>query len=127
MENSNRKIAFRAWGVNTKEFYDEDFSVSGDGKAIFTGEGDAYDVPGEFILMQFTGLLDKNGKEIYEGDVVRMSDTKYQVKYVHAEFRLSNLESGNITNSWGLSDQHRMKLEIIGNVYEHPNLLANLK
>jgi uncharacterized phage protein (TIGR01671 family) len=71
-------------------------------------------------LMQFTGILDKNGKEIYEGDIVLFSDWKPKViafkDKSFAGFTLKNTDLFLTTY-----DSERM--EVIGNIYENPDLL----
>lgn len=112
-----RELKFRAWVPERK------FMVSG--KAIpdifiqgedFFGtripcEGSLIPMS-DCIVMQYTGLKDKNGKEIYEGDVVRkltypMED--FEVKFEKASFTIA----GYIPS----------KCKVVGNVYENPFLL----
>lgn len=82
-----------------------------------------------YEIMQFTGLLDKNGKEIYEGDIIKIPDDwdeygfnageNYQVYFAFGGFRLKPKYKKNAKGSY-LEDD---KIEIIGNVYENPELL----
>ena len=75
------------------------------------------------ILMQFTGLKDKNGKEIFEGDIVDWStkDKKliYEITFCNGSFGL------DLTNRSGfeLHNINYFELEIIGNKFENPELL----
>ncbi len=90
----------------------------------------------DYELMQFTGLLDKNGKEIYEGDICQEEDEEgvFEVMYHPlfyafmaqgegrrylgdiANFTIDDSEVGGISS-------HSTTIEVIGNIYENPELL----
>ena len=119
---------FRAWDKDHKymEYTDRNLIVSfGD-----NGNVDATDLSNiystcngmqNFELMQSTGLIDKNGVEIYEGDIIKNSyDEIYTVKWFDAAFYLEEKYNGGF-------DYHELHLEdnkkVIGNIYENPELL----
>ncbi len=75
-------------------------------------------------LMQYTGLKDKNGKEIYEGDIVEIYDDKYKIVYSAPTFRevgIGNSRNRVMTGSFVGDIIYHLK--IIGNIYENPELL----
>jgi len=78
----------------------------------------------ECKFMQFTGLLDKNGKEIYHKDFVQDTDgNTYRVQWDghDAEFYLAVLKS--ITGFSNLTASLARDMEVIGNIYEDPKLI----
>jgi hypothetical protein len=132
----NREIKFRGWNKVGKRMVDlkaltefaKDATLSVDGLFLPFSE--------DIELMQFTGLKDKNGGEIYEGDIVHCdSPTRVcdlQVKFgcygfgghSHHGFFLEILNSAH---EWALRkiDIDRGDYEVIGNIYENPELIED--
>lgn len=83
----------------------------------------------EIELMQSTGLFDKNGKEVFENDVIRDSDgfegiVQYDESYgMYGIAYLPTLSNGIDMTFEELKDNFRNKFEVIGNIYENPELL----
>lgn len=80
-----------------------------------------------FILMQFTGLKDKNGKEIYEGDFLKCHRPNEKltfiakVEYKDARFVIQDLKQEDLY--WDFNVWTVLAIEIIGNIYENPELI----
>lgn len=88
----------------------------------------------KFILMQSTGLKDKNGTEIYEGDIVRVTDEDESTDFCDGGIgTINGLDKlfmwyidGDVEN--GLFDiNSSYYIEVIGNIYENPELLEDTK
>lgn len=80
----------------------------------------------KYIWLEFTGLKDKNGKDIYEGDIVDSYFSRYLVSFGWGD------DSENYGESYGVlfgerivCDQEQEECEIIGNIYENPELLES--
>ena len=120
----DREIKFRAWNGNIMEYSEYD-DGSGSLYDFFADYGTDYD---DRIYMQYTGLKDKRGQEIYEGDIL---DTQYRWLVVFrvgcfiAEQQVGR-PKGSDPPLWRLINERvkaRDELEIIGNMYENPELI----
>jgi len=79
-----------------------------------------------FELMQFTGLTDKNGTEIYEGDVICVSNNRngfFQVVFVNAYVGGWVLKHDDDHDLLSLGARKQDDIEVIGNIHENPELL----
>ena len=130
---------YRAWDSVEKKFV-EHFFITDNG-LICNMEKPTSDskllIPiekSELILMQSTGLFDKNGKEIFEGDVVRMRNPRdrrqigmFQVVRVANSPMLGLLCKKLTTEIFNLYEHMRNYYEVKGNIYENPELLEDKK
>ena len=108
-----REIKFRAWDKDHKEMI-EDVDVGRNCLVGHSTKGGAPVYMGkEFELMQYTGLKDKNGKEIYEGDFLKSGDCQYFVEWGASGF----LPFIDPHLNMGI-----VEYEIVGNIYENPEL-----
>ena len=127
-----REIKFRSWDkVLKKMWWPRDF-VQGE-MGIF--ECDVTIVGDECELMQYTGLKDKNGKEIYEGDIVKiyMAQTNewvnYQILFYKGVFGLGkSLEKTELYDFlqkliYFSGNKEQCNFEVIGNIHQNPELL----
>jgi uncharacterized phage protein (TIGR01671 family) len=121
-----REIKFRAWDlVNKKMFFPREISFGDEGLALTVMAQRAprlFDeclVHGEnIVLMQYTGLKDNAGKDIYEGDILKPKDYPINcvVRFEAAEF---TCEGGQIF----IDPKDWWKRIIIGNIFETPELV----
>jgi uncharacterized phage protein (TIGR01671 family) len=135
---NQRIIKFKAWDSGRKSFEDDIIN-------LYTIKDDYWNnYTKNKVFLQFTGLLDKNGKEIYEGDIFEITKMKFYTgwkKYLTVvEWSERMASFGVVLNprsslkgaekrwknlSWAVNRRERgHSAEIIGNIYENPNLLT---
>lgn len=131
-----RTIKFRAW--DGKEMFNINvLALAECGWSCDKGRGVSIPYQPSIEVMQFTGLLDKNGKEIFEGDIILAHEKgkNYPLNYIvvfsetQLGFRLRWVgRTKSQEDSRGFYDQlisesKHEKFEVIGNVHETPELL----
>lgn len=144
----NREIKFKAWDKKKKKMCDilnfDFFCNSGctdtspswvkverhlndeDGNYCRTeeweGSGD------DFEIMQYIGLKDKNGKEIYEGDIMYVAGVgNCVVKFNYGAFGLTREDIHNVWEYFNEDFEGDIDMKVLGNIYENPKLLEALE
>ena len=79
----------------------------------------------DFDIMQFTGILDKNGVEIYEGDLFDYKGQIVIVEYVDDMFHLKSTKYKNLSPGNYRLNTIGPRLEILGNIHQHSELLKD--
>lgn len=120
------EIKFRAWDKKSKKWLKECWiSLYGYPIINIRSEHMGADLPEirEDIveLTQFTGLTDKNGKEIYEGDLVGEKDFYFEVTWDRGAFHIGN--SQTLIEWLDSRSRKGFGTEVLGNIYENPELL----
>ena len=146
-----REIKFRAWCSGRHEnmtfnesYMDYEVTIK---NGMYADVVSGWDIHGTYEtvpLMQYTGLKDKNGKEIYEGDVVLFKKKNHEIRYFdnYGMFAMvgANLYSSNVIDEskpmgsrgsstnykpYVLNEYYQKRIEVIGNIYENSELLSN--
>jgi len=129
---------FRVWDIQDKSFYSLEYlrefkvSISFDGQTIDQDFWGGTKTIGEDVIVQhYIGLSDKNGIEIYEGDIIQYNvgssydNISFVVKWCSDSLSwIFQSESGEVlTNCWTPNGNRFNFIEIKGNIFENPELL----
>lgn len=118
-----REIKFRAIHTLTKHWFEESEIVFQEGKWYESVQAflDCFPMDLEYVaVMQYTGLKDKNGVEIYEGDVLKWNTTGYKGVVFFDKYMFVMGEDEELLLSY-----EGENIEVIGNRYEDPGLVEN--
>ena len=120
---------FRAWDTTNKEMFKDTFAITESGQVVVVDQSSVFVSPDyvfvdHLVVMQSTGIFDKNNKEIFEGDIVRVLDSTYTVFYDNerGSYRLKpHDDRWNVDYMSNFS--HGGNFEVVGNIYENQEYL----
>ncbi|MCI4463727.1 MAG: hypothetical protein JHC30_06120 [Caldisericum sp.] len=129
-----REIKFRAWIVKENKMvtvYKLDFFTKDNRPTLIMwyllDTGTQAGLFAGFELMQYTGLKDKNGKEIYEGDIVKYDNHLYIVKWLDKFVGFMGVGVDQERSDLFLDLVFLTPYKVVGNIYENPELLGGEK
>ena len=119
-----REIKFRAWDTKVRRWFDCGIDLI---NRIFLKENEQkiFEIDtniSNIKVMQYTGLTDKNGVEIYEGDVVEWYIREYKCIAV-ISYSNGYYKAESITNNYFIEPVDYKLCEVVGNIYENKELL----
>jgi len=119
MNTIKREIKFRAWDGSAMHDWQELCCPSHQLSEVFNGD---------YILMQYTGLKDANGREIYDGDILKLT-SEYRGKGERPSYVIFKdsqwMMQGTMHHSHidSINNYSLDRMDVIGNIYEDPDLL----
>lgn len=122
---------FRAWDTTNKEIFKDTFAITESGQVVVVDQSSVFVSPDyvfvdNLVIMQSTGLFDRNNKEIFEGDIVdykgRKAVIKWHGSYASFIYRFVD-ELKERVSEWYPLFLAYYHFEVIGNIYENKDIL----
>lgn len=130
------KQKFRAWDTTNKEMFKDTFAITESGQVVVVDQSSVFVSPDyvfvdNLVIMQSTGLFDKNNKEIFEGDIIANGPDVMCMKrhntlgfYVEGKGNVQFIADCAVLEEFEEDAKEIAdSLEIIGNIYENSELL----
>lgn len=127
---------FRAWDTTNKEIFKDTFAITESGQVVVVDQSSVFVSPDyvfvdNLVIMQSTGLFDRNNKEIFEGDIITNGKDVMCMKrhntlgfYVEQKGKVEFIADSAVLEEFEEDAKEIADiLEIIGNIYENPELL----
>ena len=149
---------YRAWDSSKKEMFKDTFAITESGQVVVVDQSSFLTSPDyifvdNLVIMKSTGLKDKNGKEIFEGDILKFNDewddycyegyvdgSTEGINFVEIErettcFTFGKFQTSDSSLLYFMKDEYLsfedlitdkdFEFEIVGNIYENPELLED--
>lgn len=132
-------VRYRAWDSVKKEMFKDTFAITESGQVVVVEQESVASSPDyvfvdHLVIMQSTGLKDKNGKDIFEGDVLEIEDegevlgnAKLTWDKERAVFMIEAISVDDIAPFHEILSDESYSYRVVGNVYENPELLEAIK
>lgn len=125
---------FRAWDTTNKEMFKDTFAITESGQVVVVEQESIVSPPDyvfveHLVIMQSTGIEDKNGKEIFEGDILAFETDEGIINVnvfwdsKHALFMFGSKKYNEEEPLAELVEVNAYPFEVAGNIYENPELL----
>lgn len=122
-----REIEFRAWLKKEKKIVDvREINFASQQINFETDDDILYAFFDEIELLEYTGFKDKNGKKIFEGDIVRFEVDDIHTKPFYIDYDINDCSFSLFRNDSvdrGLLAHHQKDIVVIGNIWEHKEVL----
>ena len=127
-----KELKFRVWDKERETFLNNVF-IGSDGTLYQFSKDTIFGTAITFLdsenkkILQYTGLHDKNGKEIFEGDIIKIKDETYRITWngCFSSFDMTNIDKTKQYKDLYILNRDYQKSEIVGNIYQNRELLEN--